>query len=146
MPAREITKTAQSAEAFALELWAQIEVLNATLTKLADGIATARAAGQMFQQMEKLMNQFEQELDRLAKSVEGITGVVPSVVATLGDLAGKFKANATDPSRVSELADKLDAAKVSLANAIVSSTEAAPTGDPAPAPTPAPEPAPEPGN
>lgn len=134
MPAREITKIVQDDQAFRLEVWAQVEVLTAHLRALSDGIQAARAAGAMFATMEKLMATFQEELERLGKAVEGITAVVPATIALIGDLAGKFKANANDPSRVTELANKLDEAKVALATAVASGTVAA-TEVPPSAPT-----------
>lgn len=132
--ARELTKVVQSDEAMRLELLASLDILNHHAGQLAAGIQAARQAGAIFATLETAMATFAQELDRLAKSVAGITGVVPSVVATIGDLAGKFKANANDPARIGQLADELDAAKVNLATAIVTgsaSAEEAPAQAPA---------------
>jgi prophage DNA circulation protein len=122
----EPSKIVQDPEAMALELWAQIEVLTDQLKRLADGIETARNAGQLFNHLRQIMKTFEEELNRLAETVAGVTEVVPAVVATIGDLANKFKANANDPTRVAELADKLFAAKTQLAEAIVAGTPSAP--------------------
>lgn len=147
MPARELLPLVQSDTSMRLELLARVDVLNHHLGKLAEGIQTARTAGAIFQTLEKLMSTFKEELDNLAGKVAEIKAVVPAVVATIGEMAGKFKANAEDPARVRALADELEASKVALAGAIAAGTaaegEAPPATDPTPTPEPAPEPKPE---
>src|SRR5262245_19242042 len=124
MGAKELRPLIRDDMAMRLELLARVDILNGQLERLNRGIAAARAAGEIFATLEKIMSKFDDELKRLADDVTEITEVVPALVTTIGELAGKFKANANDPAKITELADALESAKTTLAGAVASGTAA----------------------
>jgi hypothetical protein len=58
------------------------------------------------------------DLDQLETHVTSIEGAADSAVALISALAAEIRANATDPAKLSALADRLDAKTQSLGAAI----------------------------
>lgn len=67
------------------------------------------------------------EIDRLTASVTALTTVDDSLVTLVANLAQTIRDNATDPAALNSLADKLDAEKQKVADAVTANTPSAPT-------------------
>lgn len=79
------------------------------------------------------------EVDDLVAKVSALSGVVPSVVTLLSDLAAQLRSSAGDRAKILALATEVETRKNELAKAVTDNTPA-----PVPGPTPPPPPEPEP--
>jgi hypothetical protein len=72
----------------------------------------------MLQQIAKGIAMLQEEIDNLEVKVTDIEGGVDSAIALLGELAALIRDAADDPAEVRSIADRIEARKVALAEAV----------------------------
>lgn len=90
--------------------------------QLHDALASLQASLSNLHQRIKAMSA---EIDRLTASVTLLTSVDDSLVTLVTNLAQTIRDNATDSAALNALADKLDAEKQKVADAVTANTPAA---------------------
>jgi hypothetical protein len=92
---------------------------------LGQGVTTIFLLAVVFWRIQKMST----ELDRVATEVGETNTLIDSAITLLGNLSQMIRDAGTDPAKLTELADSLDAEQNKLAAAIVANTPAAPGED-----------------